>query len=612
MTPTRTFEPGLTLSNFIRLNISSGIRAIQCKSTLRGLIQSLLYQMLKQIPDIILDVYGNRSGFEAWELGELKEALRLLLRRADLSTRFCFFIDGLDEYSGEPQDVVDVIQSLAKSTHVKICASSRPWHVFEDASTDPKKTLAVQDFTKDDMASSVHDEIAENVSFKKLKSRDPNCESIIKEISLRAKGVWLWVHLVSRDIKRALNSKEEYSTLKTILDAVPPDLFAYFEAIIKKIKHVHRKQRAQIFLVTVDAVSPLPLYAFAFLEKQSRDVQIRPVTISQANDICQGWKSKIQNRCGDLLITRKHDDSRAPLQLHVDFLHRTVCDWLRDNFFDSLQKEVGDTSFDPRTMLCEISLCLLKTLAISNFRESINDIITLVDEILYYSYEIERTSASTNQRLIEILDEMDRVNRLHSKSQKNHWTHARDLPRGSLLGKYTEDGNCSFLALAVQFRLVRYVRNTLDNNPQAISKDGRPLLDYALRPRRVNPAELQRHTERESASVDIKMIQLLLDKGANPNDKVFICDNHTVWGLFLLSCFQSSRDTESVTRTMKTAWQKAVDLLIDYGADYDCFDVQASPEFEYLGPLIVPKILTGVFWGRTGRGYAETTEREPR
>ncbi|KAL1866504.1 hypothetical protein Daus18300_006739 [Diaporthe australafricana] len=416
--------------------------------------------MLKQIPDTILNVCRNRSGFEAWELGELKEALRLLLQRTDLSTRFCFFIDGLDQYGGEPQDVVDVIQSLTKSAHV--CASSRPWHVFKDSFTHPQKTLAVQYFTKDDLASFVHDE-------------------------------------------ETLNGKDEYPTLKTVLDAVPLDLFAYFEAIIKKIKHVHRKQMAQIFLVTVDAVSPLPLYAFAFLEQQSRDVQIRPVTMSQANDICESWKSKIRNRCGDLLITREDHDSSAPLHLHVDFLHRT--------------REVGDSFFDPRITLCEMSLFQMKTLAAEN---SINDTTSLVDEILYYSYEIERTSESTNYRLIAIMDEMDRVKSLHCNSQKYH-SDARHLPKGRrLLGKYTEGGKCNFLALTVQARLVTYVRNALDNNPQAISKDGKPLLDYALaplEPSRVTPAALRRHTERESASVDIEMLQLLLEKGAKPNDR---------------------------------------------------------------------------------------------
>lgn len=178
------------------------------QKSLHGLIQSSLYQISRRLPEIIFDTCGDRSGFEAWELDELKEALRLVLEKTSLSTKFCFFIDGLDEYNGDVQDVIDIVQSLGTSDHIKICASSRPWIEFKNSFAGPQKTLILQGFTRDEMVAFLRDKIAGNANFKSLKSIDPTCEEIIDEIAARAKGVWLWVFLVSRDIKKALNSKE--------------------------------------------------------------------------------------------------------------------------------------------------------------------------------------------------------------------------------------------------------------------------------------------------------------------------------------------------------------------------------------------------------------------
>lgn len=542
------------------------------QKSLHGLMRSLLYQMFRRMPEIILDICGERSGFEAWELFELKETLRLVLEETSLSTKFCFFIDGLDEYNGDVQDLIDIVQFLGTSKHIKICASSRPWSEFEDAFAGyPENTLVLQDFTKDDMVAFIRDEIAENANFKQLKLTDPGCEEIIDEIAARAKGVWLWVFLVSRDIKKALNSKEDYSTLEKILNEVPPDLFAYFQEIIRRITPLYRKDMARIFLATVDAVSPLPLYALSFLDQGNAQRRVWPVIESHVLSVCERWKSKLHNRCGDLLVTYV-DSERSPLFLYrIDFLHRTVRDWLREHYYESLKEHMDGEDFEPRMALCEMLLCLLKALPVTNFRESINDIISLVDEVLYYAYELEQSSESTNTRLVEILDDIDTINCYHARGQKNHWTHARDVPRATRLAKYTEGGNYNYLALTIQARLTRYVRTVLDRDPRAIRKNGRPLLDYALRPKRVTPVALPYHTRRDFASVDIEMVELLLERGADPNDRVFLCDNHTVWGLFLLSCFEASNSPEHVSETTKGAWQRATELLIEHGASYDCF-----------------------------------------
>jgi hypothetical protein len=82
----------------------------------------------------------------------MKEALELLGAQTEL--RICLFIDSLDEYEddhdGAYMDIIALLIGMAASSSIKICVSSRPWLVFEDAfETTPK--LQLQDLTYHDI-----------------------------------------------------------------------------------------------------------------------------------------------------------------------------------------------------------------------------------------------------------------------------------------------------------------------------------------------------------------------------------------------------------------------------------------------------------------------------
>lgn len=148
---------------------------------------------------------------------------------------------------------------------------------------------------------------------------------------------------------------------------------------------------------------------------------------------------------------------------------------------------------------------MLKSLPDVDFkaRLSINIVIGLTDELLYYAYETERTDPSPTSSLVEVLDEVDRVNTHHARGTRNHWTHARDAVVDRGYDMYREGDNYNFLALTVQARLVKYVCAKLEANPNNARKGGRPLLDYALRPRRITPINMKYHSKRDDPSVNV-------------------------------------------------------------------------------------------------------------
>ncbi|KAK8108437.1 hypothetical protein PG984_014238 [Apiospora sp. TS-2023a] len=78
------------------------------------------------------------------------------------------------------------------------------------------------------------------------------------------------------------------------------------------------------------------------------------------------------------------------------------------------------------------------------------------------------------------------------------------------------------------------------------------------------------HSERDDPSVDVKLVQLLLDSGASPNQKVHLNDGRTVWALFLLSMYETKNRGEDAPELAK-AWYSACEVLVKHGADPDCW-----------------------------------------
>lgn len=75
----------------------------------------------------------------------------------------------------------------------------------------------------------------------------------------------------------------------------------------------------------------------------------------------------------------------------------------------------------------------------------------------------------------------------------------------------------------------------------------------------MTPIKLPHHVEH----IDFKMVEMLLERGADPKEKVSIYGNVTVWALFLLSCYERRNTSESKT---KETWYQAARMMITKGA----------------------------------------------
>jgi hypothetical protein len=185
-----------------------------------GLLRSLLYQSLRRFWDLVPRVFPGLweaySLFNAtidprWTLQGLFRAFQLLIEEGKQDKRFCFLIDGLDEFNGDLTDLVTFFQQInLSSPHVKLCVLSRPWIIFEDQFKDKPK-LRLEDLTFSGIQQFVAAKLHESAGFKELDRQEPEyARNLVKEIVAKSSGVFLWVDLVVKSLLNGLTNQGKY------------------------------------------------------------------------------------------------------------------------------------------------------------------------------------------------------------------------------------------------------------------------------------------------------------------------------------------------------------------------------------------------------------------
>lgn len=151
-------------------------------------------------------------------MASVKLALQRVLRE-DIGY-VCVLVDGLDEYSGDLMESIQLLRSLLLPK-LKICISSRPWVVFEDAFTECPQ-LRLQDLNREDIKIYVNDTLCENDSMRILYKNQPlEAPKLVDEIVVRANGVFPWVTLVTKSLLRGLMNHDEIIDLQHDFNQCP-------------------------------------------------------------------------------------------------------------------------------------------------------------------------------------------------------------------------------------------------------------------------------------------------------------------------------------------------------------------------------------------------------
>ncbi|KAI1655760.1 hypothetical protein F4813DRAFT_152812 [Daldinia decipiens] len=546
----------LAAASFFFWNSGSPLQKSQ-----EGLFRSLLFGILRKYPHLVPRVSALRIELRddwdndwSWTVDELLFVCRKIIEEC-IHTKFCFFVDGMDEYEAEKEDLSDLvknIRSLASLPNIKLCVSSRPWSVFEDAfGQNPELSLKVEDLTRDDIRQYVSDKFEENRQFSLLRAAEPTTQELVEEICQRAKGVFLWVYLVVRDLLGGFTNGDSLRLLRDRLDRFPEDLDGFFRHMIDTIPSMYLPFAARIFEVVRLAPEPQIAITFSFID----DVENRPelaiemempiIPMSEPEiDFRQALvRRQLDTRSKGLLeITHEDDFSPEPdlpsnlFNARVDFLHRTVREFLvrSDGLGPFITQHIGNSN--TALVMCSAILTTLKKLPPTSMKN-----IDILTQLLSWATLAEQNT-EVKAALYPILESTESFyNSISSPSRSDDST-----PGVDFLGYVC-------LGYACELPVMSYIEEKLrdDRTRAEINKRSEPLLCYAL----------NHHCQ----NVHPGLVKTLLENGADPNQEIY--QSLTIWGRFVRHLKKDGSGRDNETRINKI--RITIEILIDYGADLE-------------------------------------------
>lgn len=413
-----------------------------------GLLRALLSQFIEQAPDISRQICprrwalckalgpGSVTRAPDWQGEELLEAFSLFSLL--LGDRFNLFllIDGLDEFEGDHENLIEFIEALHLRNGTKICVSSRPGNTFTDTFHNDY-TLKMDQVTAGDIHLYVRGVFEETQAFRDWKERSPRqAEKLMLDIVTKAQGVFLWVSVVVAQIRLGLREGDKVSDLQAVLKDIPEDLSSIYDSIWEKIKPSYTRNSSQIFQIhqcAIDSnerIEALLLY-LADEGLSAQDEDIATFMGTRREQVTQIVKRRLDSRTRGLLEVNKDG--------YVTYLHRTVREWIEPRWPEICSRASSD--FDPHLAL----LRALVTYRSASEQWTISRHDTLIETTWLilsrcFNHAIRvRETPSTIDALVQLLDSLDLyMTRIWAAHPGKMITSVGDTELDFLLSRYDE------------------------------------------------------------------------------------------------------------------------------------------------------------------------------
>lgn len=506
------------------------------QKSFHGLLRSLAHQIFQSDLSCIDKAVKHRRWDDErssispkpWTDDELKKTVTNAVDCLRENCRFLLLIDGLDELEGadeKREEMLLFLRKVASFPHVKLCVSSRPWNISVHAFRACPQ-LHLEDLTRGDMSKYVTDKLHEHSGFQKLLRHNPKLISIVTEKILReAQGVFLWVRLAVRDILVVVRDGGQTRHVLRELSRMPSDLEDYFKRMMESIEPQYRADASMILqtaLCKLDYTLQLPPFAdkieytgpdFLLVHLGFLDEEMDPYFAGRSsfvtdfvsnedemNDLLDSLDRRLNSRCMGLLkvdeISRQ--EMRAGRYLwnaRIEFLHRTVRDFLLTRTGRDLLDEYTNREFDAHLFKCNTMIASVMSLSMSlSTGPSESNRFGLV--ACFYRQIQNRPTGEIGSHLLfdKMTGVLDNQRRAYDTWRASEITPTRDQRYtnsstyydaycdviSSFLDKCSSEmSNPLSLAIELQWKSYLDAHLTRDAIDQ---KRGRPLLDYAIRP----------------------------------------------------------------------------------------------------------------------------------
>jgi energy-coupling factor transporter ATP-binding protein EcfA2 len=436
-----------------------------------GLYRTLLSQILRACPGAI-----SHTSPERWEAlclfnedsrplreSELRSILSKAIAFVNSTMRMCLFIDGLDEFDGQLDGLIRLVKETIETSSVKICVASRPWVVFEDALKD-KPSLMLEDLTYNDIKEYVTSTLESDADFLFLQEIEAEfAGDLIEKVVRKASGVFLWVSLVVSSLLDGMRSGDRVSDLQLRLDQLPSDLETLYDRILDNLDPFYLNHAAQYFYLMLACTQPPEALLLSFADEEGLDFALqlpnKPLSDKEIRNRIETMRRRMNSRCRGLigipkLVSGVEDTSIRKLK--VQYLHKTVKDYIEQ---PSVQKKLSGmikTPFDPHIRLCSGALAICKTHESQADQSSDLERHRKLFQCMHHASKVLGHSVPA---MIGILDELKRT----VSSDQGIFSDIsilKEAAEGYEQWMVTDNecfGDC-FLSLAVKYQVAEYVK----------------------------------------------------------------------------------------------------------------------------------------------------------
>ncbi|EKG14354.1 hypothetical protein MPH_08476 [Macrophomina phaseolina MS6] len=547
-----------------------------------GLLRSLLFQILRNRPSLIPNLCARRiegdefTLQEPWSVRELTSTFRRLTEEGSLDISVCIFVDGLDEYNGNPSDVINILNELASKPGFKLCVSSRPWPVFQKEFGHLIAKLRMEDLTRNDIEQYVEGRLNGDRHFQSICRTKEDASNMVFKITWLAEGVFLWVKYVVNLLLRDTANEPTYSDLIKRITNYPRDLDTLYERMLNMIEDSYPQEASEIFQVLsanlYDTKAIVPV--FMELERKDPKYALRPQDDLRAEvngaDI-DAIEARVKARCMDFVELRRElavalettdasDSTMAPASLQHSFVfaHRSAQEFLeRKHVWLQQHTRPG---FDVHISLWRSYLACIKASPYEVYDRHYHQYMKL------YALGVIDVMSQSVERFGKILVEESNETFLAltafvkwAQRSISHTT-ASDTGVNILANEDADDIVLAWIADAGTWHSFTY-KLSLRGDSWLTAERAQSVLDILIHTRvsRFYLGWYFRNTP------DPKIVKTLLNAGADPNRPMADSNGISCWFEFLSSFFADcSSDHEGMT---PEDFRPAIEVFLDHGAD---------------------------------------------
>lgn len=239
---------------WIRIHFYFNFRAgNSIANTILGMLRFLVLQLFENLPDehnIFMRSKPPRNLEDALA-DDLKDIVRRAIEFADAAV--LALIDGLDEYTGELEELAQSLLILKDHSGMKMCLASRPEGPLSSIFRN-YPSLRMQDYN----SKSIQSYIESAVDRRRHSFKSPFPDRIKEKVVAHANGVILWARFAIDDLLDSCDDGLSTGQLEQKLDDLPRELEELYQRILdRKLGPEEKRELALVLQIMRNSFSSM-------------------------------------------------------------------------------------------------------------------------------------------------------------------------------------------------------------------------------------------------------------------------------------------------------------------------------------------------------------------